>query len=192
MKCHHGVVVEDLANARRRRLLIEDHPFGLRHLVIDPADHRREFEGQPSRADEHVGLAGAERLPFHAETGEVEAARRRSHELDGAARRAERHGPQGVGPRPVDQIVEAREQPIRVLTRYSRSRDDVLHQVPSPTGTPRAAIRRCNLQRGLAEIRASRRAGTPWSVPRQPYWVRRSRSRSCPTGSGTPLRCRTK
>jgi hypothetical protein len=51
------------------------------------------LKGQPSRADEHVGLARREAHPLHAEARQIEPRARTGHELDGAAAGAERHRP---------------------------------------------------------------------------------------------------
>src|SRR5205814_3497473 len=84
---------------------------------------RREIARDASRADQHVSLSRGEAHPLHAEAREIELARRRRHELDGAARRAERHRPQRVRAAPVDQEIELRGDPT--LLRLWIDRDDV-------------------------------------------------------------------
>src|SRR5947199_9532272 len=96
-----------------------DHPFVLRHLIVDAPDYGSELERQPAGTDEDVRLTRAEGLALHAEPGEVVARRRRGHELDGTARRPERHRPEGVGARgvdrPVDEVVSCRVQGVRYV-----------------------------------------------------------------------------
>src|SRR6476661_6939436 len=114
----HRVVVEDPAGRGARAH--GDGPLGLRHLVPDPPDDRRELERQPAGADQHVRLAGRKALALHAEAGDVEAAGRRGHVLDGAARRAERHRPERVAPGPVGQEIEPGGDPVGRDRRHGR------------------------------------------------------------------------
>src|SRR5262245_19885416 len=113
---HDGVVVEHAA-ARRARAH-RDAPFRLGHLLPDTTQHRRELERHSARADEEVGLARRERLAFHAEAREVVIARGGRHELDRAARGAERHGPQRVLAPPVHELIELRRDPGLVTGEF--------------------------------------------------------------------------
>ena len=112
---HDGVVVEHTArgSARAHR----DTPLGLRHLLPDAADDRGQFERYPARADEHIGLSRREAHALHPKPREVELAGRRGHELDCAAGGAEWHGPQRIGPTPVDEEVQFGRDPAFLRLR---------------------------------------------------------------------------
>src|SRR5207237_10544675 len=49
---HHRVVVENTAG--RSAGAHRDHPLGLRHLIVDAAEHRRELEPEPADATQEA------------------------------------------------------------------------------------------------------------------------------------------
>src|SRR6267378_1277410 len=116
---HHRVIVEH--SASRGAGAHRDTPFGLRHLLPDAADNRGELEGDATCADKYVGLPRRVAHAFHPEAREFEIAGRSRHELDRAARRPNRHWPQGVGASPIDQEVEASRDPA--FLRFWRVRN---------------------------------------------------------------------
>src|SRR5690606_5512266 len=63
-----------------------------------------------------------ERLPLHAESGNIEPAGGRGHVLDGAAGGAERHRPERVGAGPVGQEIEPGGNEILRFDRHDRRR----------------------------------------------------------------------
>src|SRR5262245_53317726 len=89
---HHRIVIEDVA-ARGART----HgycPLRLRHLLPDSSNDRSELEWHAAGADQHVCLTRRKTHALHAEPCEVETTCGGRHELDGAARGAERHWPE--------------------------------------------------------------------------------------------------
>ena len=112
---HYGVVVEHAAS--RGAGTHRNDPLGLRHLLINATDDRRELVRHSARADEHIGLPRRIAQSLHAKTREVEAARGRRHEFDGAAGRPEWHRPHRAGARPVHQEIETRRDPAVLRLR---------------------------------------------------------------------------
>ncbi len=101
----HGVDVEDPAGAGAGAH--GDTPFGLGHLVPNPAQHGGELIGHPSGTDEDVRLPGAEGHPLHAEARQIEVAgirppssRCRSRRFRGAWARGSSSGPSSPGSPP--------------------------------------------------------------------------------------------
>ena len=81
-----------------------DHPLRIRHLVVAQAERRRHFVGDGAGDDHDIGLAGA-RSEDDALSVVVVAGHRNVHHLDAAAGQAERQGPEGALPGPVDESV---------------------------------------------------------------------------------------
>ena len=113
----HRVVVEH--PARERAGAHRDHPLGLEHLVVDLAERRRHLVRHAARDDQQVGLARRRAEPLHPEARDVVARRDDRHHLDRAAGEAERVGPDRVGLRPGDRLLDRRES--RARPRSSRA-----------------------------------------------------------------------
>src|SRR5262245_43837619 len=100
----HGVVIENASAGRAGTH--GDAPLRLRHLLPDLQEHGHHLEGDPPRNDHQVGLSGREADDFGAEPGEIVPRGQGPHQLDVAAGRSERHGPQGVLAAPVDELTQ--------------------------------------------------------------------------------------
>ncbi len=109
--------VAAIHSAGRRAGSHGDAPFRLWHLVPDAFHGERHLVGDRAGNDQHITLARGKPHDFHAETGDVEAARRRRHQLDRAAGKAHRHRPERVFPHPVDGGVHAGDDHIALDLR---------------------------------------------------------------------------
>ena len=96
-------------------------PFGLRHLVPDAAHGQGHLVGHGAGHDHHVRLARGETRHFGAETGKVVPGAGHGHELDGAAGKPHRHGPEGIFTNPVDGGIQrgVDEIAFRIGVQYS-------------------------------------------------------------------------
>ena len=94
--------------ARIRAAAHRDHPLGLGHLVVEPAQNRSHLLGHGAGHDHQVRLPRRGAKHLGAEPRDVEARGRRRHHLDGAARQPESHRPDGRLARPVQNAVDAR------------------------------------------------------------------------------------
>src|SRR5208337_1595348 len=88
-------------------------PLRIRHLVPKHLNSRGHLFGDGSSYDHDVGLARRGPEDTCPETVQVEARSPRSHHLDRAARQAERHWPQRIGAREVQNIVKESELDYR-------------------------------------------------------------------------------
>jgi len=86
-----------------------DHPFRFRHLLVQVADHWGHFIGNAPGDDHQVRLPRRATKNLRPEARDIEARCAHGHHFDGAARQAERHGPDGVLTRPVDGLVKRRQ-----------------------------------------------------------------------------------
>ena len=98
-----------------------DAPLGLRHLVPDAPDGQGHLVGNGAGHDHHVGLAGGKARHFGTEAGKVIPGASHGHELNGAAGKPHRHGPEGIFTNPVDGGVQGGidKTAFRVGVQYS-------------------------------------------------------------------------
>ncbi len=127
---HERVIVEDAADRRTRAH--RDHPLGLGHLVVDAAQRRRHFPRETAGDDHQVRLAGRTAEHFGAEAGDVVPRAAHRHHLDGAAREAERDGPDRRAPRPLHDLLDLRRQDGQVRDRCRTGSTVYSH----PSGSP--------------------------------------------------------
>jgi hypothetical protein len=104
---HHRVRVVVVAAAVGARAHRHD-PARLGHLVVDLAQRRGHLVAERARHDHQVRLARA-RAKDDAEAVEVVARGAGVHHLDGAAGEAEGHRPERAGARPVEHVVDLRD-----------------------------------------------------------------------------------
>ena len=99
-----------------------DAPLGFRHLVPDAADGQGHFISDGAGYNHHVRLAGGKTCHFRAEAGKVIPGTGHGHELNGAAGKTHRHGPEGIFTNPVDGGVQGGIDKIafRIGVQYSR------------------------------------------------------------------------
>src|SRR5215210_692695 len=90
-----------------------DHPLGLEHLVVDPADDRRHLERDPAGENDHVGLPGRGAEGLGSEPRDVVARGDHRHHLDRAAGEPEGEREERVRAPPVESVLERRrEDPV--------------------------------------------------------------------------------
>ena len=83
-----------------------DDVFGLGELIIEANERRGHLVYDSALHHDVVGLTRRVAGDLESEAGHVVAGSAETHELDGAAARAEAEGPKGVGDTPVDELVE--------------------------------------------------------------------------------------
>ncbi len=94
-------------------------PLGFGHLLVEPQNYGCHLFEYGSGSDEKIGLPGGPSENLGAETADVVAGRIGYHHLDEAAGQAEKHGPETVLPRPVDEIVDSSlDQVFHVFGRF--------------------------------------------------------------------------
>src|SRR5581483_10821030 len=120
---HVHIRGHDLVHALQHRIRVErpahrgasahgDDPFGVWHLVINALHDRRHLQRDRTGHDHQVALARAGAEDFRAEASNVEARSRRRDHLDGAARQAKGHRPDGRLARPVEDVINRGDQEI--------------------------------------------------------------------------------
>src|SRR6266566_1008144 len=110
---HDGVIVEDAAGGGASAH--GNDPLGLRHLVVKLANDGSHFLREAAGDDHQIGLARRGAENFCAEARHVKACRSHGHHFNGAAGEAKTERPDGAFARPVDGLIERREDDAFVL-----------------------------------------------------------------------------
>lgn len=101
---HDGI--RSINSSRNRADAHRNHVFRIRHLIVNFANDFRHFVGHCASDDKQIRLPWREAKYFRSEARNVVTRACKGHHLDGAARNSERHGPHGIAPRPVHEIVQ--------------------------------------------------------------------------------------
>src|SRR5215211_2680257 len=147
----NGVVIKNTTG--RRASAHRDNPLRLRHLVVNPAQHRRHLARYATGDDHHVSLSRARTKYLSTKTRQIVSRRGRVHHFDRAASESKSRRPQRRLPRPVNERVEPRGQNLR------QSFCNYIFE--THLELPYAAVRRLLSSRSanaLASASASRRA----------------------------------
>jgi len=89
-----------------------DNPAGLGHLFIKTQHRRCHLLENRTRYHHQVGLARGAAQDFGAEAGDIVPGSKRGHHFNETAGQAEEHRPEGIGPPPVDEIIQTGQEDI--------------------------------------------------------------------------------